>query len=464
MYYVIVFLTVSLLSVGIILLKKPFFSFAYSTGLLLNSMLESNQDEAAKQKSLLRSLGKILPSFGLLLLLIALVIGVSIIPMIIYMELKSVSFQDLDMKSFYFFLSMILGSVILFVFPSKEKNKDYSAWSMLLHRMILDNYNISRSLFNLEKKLFKRKVQKDSGEFLIVTGLARGGTTALTNLLFESEKFHSLSYDNMPFLLSVNIWRKIYHPRKRKLKERAHGDNILFGYDTIEALEEYFFKVFLNDKYIVNDSLIEHDIDPGTYEAYLSYQNLVRKKDSDSMYLAKNNNLILRYGSLRTFNPDFYIILIFRSPISHAFSLLTQHKRFSKLHNEDPFTLEYMNWLGHHEFGLNHKVFDLEGMELRKKYDSETMDYWIVVWISYYTHILSMVEDEKLLLVDYSDLCASPAELLSTIGKRIDMELTLDQRDPYKERELKELQIDPELIDKSNSIHDKLKQYKIKIQ
>ncbi|MBN1187060.1 MAG: sulfotransferase [Bacteroidales bacterium] len=465
-YYLIVFITVSLLSVGIILLKKPFFSFAYATSRLLNSMLESNQDEKAKQKGLLHSLGIILIKFGILVLFIAVVVGVSLIPMLLYVKFKAATMKDLDMTSFYFYFSMILGSFLLFVFPrnSKKKNEDYSDWSKLLHRMILDNYNISRSLFGLEKTLFKKKAKKQYKDFVIVSGLARGGTTALTNLLHETGQFHSLSYDNMPFLLSVNIWRKIYHPKKSKLRERAHGDNILFGYDTIEALEEYFFKVFLKDKFIQTSTLTEHEIDETTYNSYLTYQNLISKSNTDTTYLAKNNNLILRYKSLREYNPGFKIILIFRSPVTHAYSLLNQHRRFSIMQKENSFALEYMNWLGHHEFGLNHKVFDLKSMDLRKRYEDTSINYWIAVWISYYTHILSMVGDKSLLLIDYADLCSSPGDLLHILGNILDLDLAVNQKDPYPERDLPNVEIDSELFGKSDILYHELQKHKIQIK
>lgn len=462
MYYILLFLTVSLISVGLLVLKKPFFSFAYATSVLLNSMLESNLDEEYKQKQHLRSLGKMLPTFGLLLALIIAVIIIALTPMLLYLEIESKTVQEIDTSSFYFYSSMILGSVVLFVFPSKHKNRDYSGWSKLLHKMLLDNYNISKSLFNLENRLYRKKLQSQPGNFIIVTGLARGGTTALTNLLFESNKFYSLSYDNMPFLLSVNLWKKFYHPKKNKLKQRAHGDNIMFGYKTIEALEEYFFKVFLNDGFISSDKLIEHDINEDTYKAYLTYQQLIGMQNKEQTYLAKNNNLILRYKSLRKFNPQFKIILIFRSPLAHAYSLLNQHKRFSKLHHKDPFTLEYMNWLGHHEFGLNHKAFDLNLMEVRNNYDKSSIHYWLAAWISYYTYILHMIDDDpEIYLIDYTDLCKSPRELLLTLGIKLNMDLNLEQRNPYEERELPEFDIEVCLKQEADRLFNELIERKI---
>ena len=85
-YYLVVFLTVFLISIGIILLKNPFFLFADATAGLLNSMLESNKKEAHKQKKLINSLGSLLPKFGLLLFFIAMTIGVSFIPVVVYLE------------------------------------------------------------------------------------------------------------------------------------------------------------------------------------------------------------------------------------------------------------------------------------------------------------------------------------------------------------------------------------------
>ncbi len=466
-YYLVVFLTVSLISVGILLLKNPFFIFANATANLLNSMLGSRKTESTKQINLIQSLGNLLPKFGLLLFFLAMTIGVSLIPIVVYLEYNpEKSIQTLDMRSIYFFLSVILGSVALFLVPWANRNKegDYTGWSMLLHRMILENYNISAALFRLEKKIYKKRLQKTDGNFVIVTGLARGGSMTLTNLLFESKKFHSLSYDNMPFLLSVNLWRKRHRPGKSKLKERAHGDNNMFGYKTIEALEEYFFKVFLNDAYIKNKILVEHEVDQRTYEDYLIYQKLIGMKSKDSTYLAKNNNLILRYKSLRALNPEFRILLVFRNPVAHAYSLLNQHDRYCDMHEADPFTLEYVNWLGHHEFGLNHKVFDLELRDLCDGYEDSSINYWLAIWISYYSHVLTFPEDDHLHLIDYSDLCAKPVELAGILGAALNLDLSMGEREPFAERDPKDLDIDPDLLERAKALHQDLKKRKMEIR
>ncbi len=462
-YYVVVFLCVGILSIALIYLKHPFIRFAYSTTGLLNIMLDKSMDEDSKQKVMIRKLTSLLRDFALFLLFLLISCILAFIPVYIYMLISKSSYKDLDTHSFYFYLAMILGSVILFIFPNKDKGLDYNDWTKLLHRMILDNYNISRGLFNFERKKYKKKIRENNNNFVIVTGLARGGTTALTNLLYKTNKFYSLSYNNMPFLLSVNIWHKFYNPKKNNLKERAHGDNIKFGYKTIEALEEYFYKAQLNDAYIKENTLIKHEITEDIYNKYISYQQLVGLKNKDKIYLAKNNNLILRYNSLRKFNKDFHIMMMVRNPIEHAESLMQQHKKFSEKHLEDPFSLEYMNWLGHHEFGLNHKPFQLKSTG-KPKYSIETLNYWVYSWIDYYKYVLDFLDkDDKLYIIDYKDLCVKPDKIIGFISDSLNIEINSLDLKPYKPP-LKEFsEVDSDLINKSKEIYNKLLAKKVQL-
>ncbi|MEA3462403.1 MAG: hypothetical protein U9R49_11020 [Bacteroidota bacterium] len=130
----------------------------------------------------------------------------------------------------------------------------------------------------------------------------------------------------------------------------------MIGLDSNEALEEYFFKVKARDSFVKESHLSEYSISREDYSDYLDYQSII-KLDYNKMYLAKNNNFLLRYKSAREFNDDFLMVIMFRDPLTHAASLLEKHREYKELHKKDPFVLEYMNWLGHHEFGVNQKVF-----------------------------------------------------------------------------------------------------------
>lgn len=462
-YYIIIFICVGIFSIALIYLKHPFRKFAYSTTGLLNIMLDRSLKEENKQKVMIIKLLALLRDFGLLIvfLVVSCLLAVSIF--IIYVLVNKSKIEELDFHSFYFYLAMILGSIVLFIYPTKSKNSDYGDWSKLLHRMILDNYNLSKGLFNFEKKIYRKRIRNTDELFVIVTGLARGGTTALTNLLYKSNEFYSLSYRNMPFLLSVNLWGKLHNPKKDKLKERAHGDNIKFGYKTIEALEEYFFKTQLNDSYIFEDALIKHDITENIYKNYISYQRVIGLKEKEKFYLAKNNNLILRYKSLRSFNKDFIIMMMVRNPIEHADSLMNQHKKFSDKHGKDPFSLEYMNWLGHHEFGLNHKPFQLNGSE-DSKYSINTLDYWVNSWIEYYTFVVEfMDEDKKLFIIDYNDLCSKPKKIINFIADLLNISIESLDLKPYSQPTKEFSIIDNNLLKESNKIYGELITRKVQL-
>lgn len=420
-YLIVIFLCGILLSIGIILLKKPFFSLAQHTTSLLDAMLLATEDEELKQVKVIHALKPLLVSLIFFLLLVSGVLLISGCPMVVYAYLIDQPIESFHYSGYSTSLVFIGGTILPFlIMYFITPRKDYSDWSKLLHRIALNNQNISKALFNAEARFFRKKIQERKSPFLIVSGLARAGTTALTTLLYESGSFHSLTYANMPFLLSPNIWRTVYRPRKGALRERSHGDKVLFGYNTVEALEEYFWKVFMQEKFIANDRLKVTEVGEDVYRKYRIYQDLLHNESGTerTLYLAKNNNFILRYSELRQYDENFVLLILFRDPLQQAFSLLNQHMRYQKLQGEDSFVAEYMNWLGHYEFGGNHKYFDFGNfISPVEHFNPNTIDYWLVIWVSYYTHVLNLPTDSKRVLLDYNDFLADPVKIINGIGK-----------------------------------------------
>lgn len=455
LYYGTVFLAATLFSVGLLLMQRPFFQFAYNTTALLNAVLDDASDEDTKQKNLLEKVGKLLMSMLIAFLLpLALNVSICLIPLFTYSYYFGVEPEAFDTTSVYFYGCMLVGGIIPFLFPSAKNQEDYSPWSRLLHRMILDHPFISKQLFLIERKLFLQNKPKTDKPFLLVTGLARAGTTALTQLLFRSGAFHSLSYANMPFLMAPNLWKKFYDPKDSELKERAHGDNLQFGYETVEALEEQFFKTFTNNGFISENHLQRHEIPQKVTELYADYQRLTAESP-ESTYLAKNNNLILRYASIKESALKFNVLVVVRDPIDHAKSLLRQHKRFSMLHDADAFTLEYMNWLGHHEFGKNHKPFDL-GEDLHSKYELDNINYWLACWIEYYAYLTQFANDSNVILVSYETLASRPADLLDTLSTKLAMPLTTSSNEPYVSRSAETPEVDKALEARARELYSSL--------
>lgn len=452
-YYLLVFLSAGIFSIGLILIQGAFFKFAYATTGLLNAVIDDVTDEDTKQQNLIKHLGKLFKHMGAFLLLFMLAVTTALAPVTLYAFNLHIDPAALDTGSVYFYGSMIAGGLIPFLIPNKKQEGDYSDWARLLHRMILDNLFISKQLFFLERRFFLPKQEKNR-PFILVTGLARAGTTAMTQLLYRTGSFHSLSYANMPFLMAPNLWKVFYSPKEGQLKERSHGDNLQFGYETIEALEEPFFKVFTNDGYVGNRKLLQHPIDDAVVKNYLDYQKLIGK-DKETTYLAKNNNLVLRYGALKHSVADFRTLVVVRDPVDHASSLLKQHGRFSKMQQEDGFTLEYMNWLGHHEFGLNHKPFELEE-DLHSKYELTDINYWLACWVEYYAHMVSLSSDPDLLFIDYEQLAAEPRQLLQSLSAKLSLNLAVDDLQPYTKVKYESSKTDPDLLHRATSIYQSL--------
>ena len=68
-----------------------------------------------------------------------------------------------------------------------------------------------------------------------------------------------------------------------------------------------------------------------------------------------------------------------------------------------------MNWLGHYEFGLNHKSFDFKEKRLKSELKSDCINYWLQIWINYYEHILKTYiqsnNQNRIILFNYNQLC-----------------------------------------------------------
>ena len=61
------------------------------------------------------------------------------------------------------------------------------------------------------------------------------------------------------------------------------------------------------------------------------------------------------------YNQSFKMIVLFRHPLYHLASLLNQHFKTNQLQKNNKFAIiKYMQWLAHHEFGMNHKPFNFK--------------------------------------------------------------------------------------------------------
>ncbi len=300
-----------------------------------------------------------------------------------------------------------------------------------LHWLALEPAVVRQLTFDLERQfaLPKRTTQSNGNDSadpadgaVYVCGLARSGTTMLLRILDELGDFRSLTYRDMPFVLAPNLWKQIsrYARQESVARERAHGDGIHVGFDSPEGFEEVFWHTFgtrTPDQKCLGIEEPSHE----ALSSFSDYRALVANPRTEPVpengimrrYLSKNNNNLLRLGSLCA-DPTATVLLVYRNPIATARSLHRQHQRFCASQAGDRFTRRYMGWLSHYEFGLDHRPLCFAVPRMDTSLTPEDPNYWLDYWNAVYLHVLAQ-SDLRFRLVSHDRLRADPAATLDAI-------------------------------------------------
>jgi len=123
---------------------------------------------------------------------------------------------------------------------------------------------------------------------------------------------------------------------------------------------------------------------------------------------------------------------------------------------EDPFVLEYMNWLGHHEFGQHQKPFQFTAESNQFSDDKLSLDYWLEIWINYYSYLLTL-ERKNVIFVDYELYCSNPKAVLEGIYRKLEEKVQVKEVEAYNNKRKVNYQYKEELKEKADSIYNQLK-------
>lgn len=338
-------------------------------------------------------------------------------------------------------------------------SSDYSALSKLLHHIVLSLPVIAKSSLDIDTSLRKAKMPDDFRQHnhVFVSGLARAGTTILTKTLYQTGLFRSLNYRDMPFVMMPILWKKIsqQHQHQGELKERAHKDGIKVDFDSPEALEDIFWRVFTKNKYIFADHMAPYNVDEEIIESFVAYVYNLCFSSGHDLYLSKNNNNLLRLTSIRKAFPNASILIPFRNPLQHALSLMKQHEQFVSRHQKDRFSLSYMDWLGHHEFGLHHKPIYYPNCH-QHQYKEDSMEYWLIQWINHYQWALDNAPD-GCIYVSYDTLCENPDHMLGVLYQLINIpEAKITHNLKQTSKHTIDIEVEPAMMQKVNAVYDAL--------
>jgi hypothetical protein len=133
------------------------------------------------------------------------------------------------------------------------------------------------------------------------------------------------------------------------------------------------------------------------------------------------------------------------------------HKTFSENQKTDPFVLDYFNYLGHHEFGLDHKPFMLTDsfMENREKYELHDLNYWLLVWINYYEYLLDNF-DENFLVISFEDLVSEPNKVFDHVKARLSITSPMTSDKKHTPSSYSEIDCDQQILGHAQDIYQKL--------
>ena len=316
---------------------------------------------------------------------------------------------------------------------------NYTWLEQKLHQIALSTQFMREAMFDVESTFVPSSPLID--DHIFIAGLARAGTTILLNALYKSDVFASLSYSDMPFVLAPNLWSKLNLKKKNTdFRERAHKDGIKVSTESPEAFVEVFWRTFVKES--------EENLE----ELFCEYVSNIIHKYKKRRYLSKNNQNIRRLKFITCIFNKSKILVPFRDPIQHSYSLLTQHKKFIEDSKSDKFIAKYMKWIGHTEFGPNYVPLHKKNLKFENDLD---INHWIEQWYLTYFNAYKLLETtNNLNFICYEKLCRSK-DYWYKIQKIVNIDKIYDFE--FKEsRKYISFDIDKELSKKATTIYSDL--------
>lgn len=401
-------------------------------------MRDAGLDDERRERKLQKASLQLFSAFFSILIRSALVFLFSLLPILISSLLGLAEIEDviryLARWDFIVITTVIIGVCYAGwtrLRPSSTMifQMNYSTLDRLLHHVAFSTQSIQLAAVDIEKKVFSSNFETvDAEKPIFITSLPRAGTTLLLEVLHRFPSLATHTYRDMPFIMAPLLWSKLsgaFH-KPDKLRERAHGDGMVIGYNSPEAFEEIIWRAFWPEKY--TDTSIElwgpEDTKIEARSFFVEHMKKIialRRPDRtrDGRYLSKNNGNIARLDLISRMFPTAKILIPVRHPVEHAASLLRQHLNFIEMHKNEPFIRRYMADIGHYEFGALHRPISFPGLEVIHDRDPLTLDYWLGYWIAAFEHVFE--RRNTVMIVSYEITCSAGQREVSNICRQLDI-------------------------------------------
>jgi hypothetical protein len=395
---------------------------------------DNSLGDLQKEKKLQKYAKELLTLFLMITGISILALGVPLGAVWLMDALNLLSFAGViqTITSTWFILATV-GISLVYLFlkrGKKEESSQHKPIEQTLHNLAFETWFPRVPLSKLESQLYKNQLAGVSVEKpVFITALPRAGTTLALEICVGLKEFASHTYGDMPFLLTPLLWNRFSKTFRNAgtLTERVHGDGILVNVDSPESFEEIIWKEFWPSYYKEKKILPWSEARYPAFEEF--FLNHIRKiillktdEEEQGRYVSKNNLNIARIGYLGSVFPDATILILFRSPLQHAASLLKQHRNFLGIHKEDRYAQKYMEDTGHFDFGENLRPVDFVGwISKAGETDPNTLSFWLQYWINTYQYLLNS-GDDQVGFFSFESLFADPQSALERLGAIIEVQ------------------------------------------
>jgi len=118
-----------------------------------------------------------------------------------------------------------------------------------------------------------------------------------------------------------------------------------------------------------------------------------------------------------------------------------------------------MNWLVHHEFGLNQKTFmfnDASIIEKMRLLNKNDINFWLLTWMNYYKYIIHNHPINSLFFC-YEVFCENTYDVLKCLFNKLNVNYKEISIAPFEMKAETNNSLDTELLSECNELYRDMK-------
>jgi len=290
------------------------------------------------------------------------------------------------------------------------------------------------ALGNLESLTLGKEM---SGQEIIkpvfISGVARSGSTILTEVLSQHPQLACHHYSDFPLTWIPYWWNSLRRQLplpKQEPQERAHQDRLMITSDSPEAIEEVLWMHFFPGAHKPDRGHVlgEQQSHPRFEKFYRDHIRKLLVVQNRQRYVAKNNYHVTRLEYLLKLFPDARIIIPVRHPAQQVASLVKQHRLFCEKNAEDSRVSRQLQLSGHYEFGpLRCPIVVHESRQSHYDQGLENIAWYASQWADIYGFLQERMQENRslakaCLVISYEELCSRTERCLEKIFSHVGLD------------------------------------------